>query len=277
MKKYFLLGSFLVFSFYAYTQEEEYSPNFNSDGSVKHAVSLNLGATAFAVPGYYENSGPTISILYQRQFLNKHFLRGGFRLQIPGKHMYSTSVPPYQPDVHNASDPVNSSHIRFSYGTHMANNLMIGYQIGYAKHFGKHRIQPVLGVSLYLGYQRMSGLFTETSWRENKIYNPISGSSTYEIEPLTDGAVYHTDHRIFMGIIPRLGIYADMTKHLSLGVSLNPYIGYTHQLSSIKSGQSGDMPQTSGFYKDYWSGLANAEVQFVFKILPRQKASKSNN
>lgn len=267
-----ILGLFLTHTI-IYAQTIEETPHFNSDGSVKHAVSLNIGATVFSFNQYYENTGPTISILYQRQFLNKHFLRGGFRFQAPSQNNVGSPYSPYTVDASNSTDPGNYSRTNFLNTRDVTENFMVGYEIGYAKHFGKTKVQPVIGVSLYMGYQHIKGVFSEVSWSESKIYNPITQSSVYEVEPLTNGVAFHTNHRIFLGVIPRLGFNADISKRFSVGASLTPYVGFSHRVG-LREGFKGDKPEIAGFDKSYWKGLANAELNFVFKIVPPFKRSK---
>lgn len=272
MRKVILLLVSSLFCINQYAQTVEETPHFNSDGSVKHAVSLNIGFTAFGMYGV-ESTGPTISILYQRQFLKQHFLRGGFRFQAPDKYSPGSNNPSYYIDPVEVNSPGNYSKTRFSNSYDIYQNYMIGYEIGYAKHFGKTKVQPVLGVSLYLGYQQMKASFMETSWLETKNLDPITETASFLIEPKTSGVAFHTNHRIFMGVIPRLGLNADLGNRFSLGVSLTPYIGYTHRVG-LKERIKGDKPQTAGIDKSFWDPLANAEVNMVFKIVPANKRSK---
>lgn len=272
MRKIILLLVTSLFGIHQYAQTVEETPHFNSDGTVKHAVNLNIGFTAFGMYGV-ESTGPTISILYQRQFLKQHFLRGGFRFQAPDRYYSGGGHRSYYIDPAEITAPGSYSRTQFSNTYDIYQNYMIGYEIGYAKHFGKMKVQPVLGVSLYLGYQHMKASFMETSWLETKTYDPITESSSFLIEPRTSGVAYHTNHRIFMGVIPRLGLNADLGNRFSLGVSLTPYIGYSHRVG-LKEGIKGDKPQTAGLDRSFWDPLANAELNMVFKIVHGNKKSK---
>lgn len=266
MKNNILIIAVFLSSSIAFAQTKEESKLFNSDGTPKHSLSLNLGAHPFSFNGLYENAGPSLSITYNRHFKNNHTLRTGLRFQSPGQIPFPSQLFHFI-TLPSELDVTPQTYVMHSSNDYVRNNKWVGLEIGYEKLFGNRIVKPLLGVSLYGGYQNLKLDIYERSWRETRTYDPITQTHTILVNPLTNGSVQTNSHRVFLGIMPRVGFNVDISKRFAMAFVLNPYIGYSHTLKRTDRLQ-GDRPILNSPLKSNWSALANAEINLTFKITP---------